>query len=385
MNDTADAAAVRSVLVIAGEISGDMHAAKLIRELKQRGSGIRFWGIGGEEMEAAGVELEYHVRDMAVLGLSEVIRRYGWFRKVFHHMLELAAERQPDAILLVDYPGFNLRFAKQIKKRLGTKVLYYISPQVWAWKASRIPKIAATVDRLMVILPFEVDCYAGHDLQVDFVGHPLVDEVAAARATERSELPWGGAGEQSGSDGLRLALLPGSRAQEVERILPVLVEVVKRLPPNAVRPLIAAASPELEPRVRELSGGLPVVLGQTREILLQAEFGLVASGTATLEAALCHCPMAVVYRTAAFTWFVGKRVVKLPNIGLANIVAGREAFREFLQDDADPAAIAAHVSEVALQPERLAEVRAATLEIESKLGGGSGHASLAEILLAEIK
>jgi len=372
-------ASARSVLVIAGEISGDMHAAKLIRELNERESGIQFWGIGGDEMEAAGVHLEYHVRDMAVLGLSEVIRRYGWFRNVFHHMLELAAERQPDAILLVDYPGFNLRFAKQIKKRFGTKVLYYISPQVWAWKASRIPKIAATVDRLMVILPFEVECYAGHDLQVDFVGHPLVDEVAAARNQGRVDLPWGA------ESGLRLALLPGSRAQEVERILPLLVETVKCLPSGSVRPLIAAASPELEPRVRELSGGLPVVLGQTRELLLQAEFGLVASGTATLEAALCHCPMAVIYRTAAFTWFVGKRVVKLPQIGLANIVAGREAFKEFLQDEAAPNAIAEHVRAVALQPEALAQAKAATLEIEGKLAGGAGQRSLADIVQHELE
>lgn len=368
----------KSVLVIAGEISGDMHAAKLIREVQEKDPSVSFWGIGGDEMEALGVACEYHVRDMAVLGLAEVLRRYGWFHKVFHHMLALAAERRPDVVLLVDYPGFNLRFAKQIKRRLGTTIAYYISPQVWAWKASRIPKIAATVDRLMVIFPFEVDSFrhhVGETFRVDYVGHPLAEGVREARARVRAALPWGE------GDGVKLAVLPGSRAQEVERILPTLVAALRQLPEGLVRPIIAAASPELAPRVRDLADGLTVVEGMTREILLQADYGLVASGTATLEAALCHCPMAIVYRTSALTYAVGKRVVKLPYIGLANIVAGREAFQEFLQDEATPEAIAAHVRKVLGTEGLLSELSEATRVVDAKISDAEGSANASGILL----
>ena len=372
----------RSILVVAGEVSGDMHAARLIRRLRERMDGgdgdLRVWGIGGDGMAAAGVELRYHVRDMAVLGLSEVLRRYFWFRRVFRDMVRRMEADRPDAVLLVDYPGFNLRFAAEAKRR-GIKVLYYISPQVWAWKASRIPKMARLIDRLFVILPFEVEVFAGQGLRVDFVGHPLVEETAAALAAPARELAWGGGG------GPRLALLPGSRRQEIDRILPALVETAERLRGRlGCRPLIAAASEEAVPTLRALAGDIPVVAGATREVLRQAEFGLVASGTATLEAALMECPHIVVYRTAPLTWCVGKRVVKLPHIGLVNIVAGEELSREFLQQEAAPAAMAEHVAGILGDPARLAGQVQALRRVRDRLGDEAA-VDLAEAVLEELQ
>lgn len=369
----------RSILIIAGEVSGDMHAANMIRRVRAdaaaSGGEIRFWGIGGDEMAAEGVELLYHVRDMAVLGLSEVLRRYFFFRRVFHHMLEQMDADPPDALLLVDYPGFNLRFAKQAKKR-GHNVLYYISPQVWAWKASRIPQMAKYIDRLMVILPFEVDVFKGHDLQVDFVGHPLVEETANALNAPETALAWGQ------GDGLKIALLPGSRTQEIERILPVLLEVVQGL--DGVRPLIGAVSDEAVPLLKSIAPDIPIAVGKAREIMRQADFGLVASGTATLEAALMECPHVVVYRTAAFTWWVGSRVVKLPFIGLVNIVANRELSKEFLQDEANPDAIRRFLRPIFCDSAKLRLMKGELKSVRTMLDVGGDRSKIEGIICNEV-
>ena len=201
----------KTVLLIAGEVSGDMHAAGLVRAVRARAPDVRFVGIGGDELQAAGMEARYHVRDMAVMGLAEVLRRYGFFRRVFRDMVRTAQTLKPDLVVLVDYPGFNLRFAREVK-RLGLHCLYYVCPQVWAWHRSRIRLMADVVDRLLAIFPFEPGVFEGTGLRVDFVGHPLVDVAARVRAEPLMELPWKGEP--------RVALLPGSRRQEIQRILP---------------------------------------------------------------------------------------------------------------------------------------------------------------------
>ncbi|MFT5123754.1 MAG: lipid-A-disaccharide synthase [Candidatus Omnitrophota bacterium] len=317
-------------MIIAGEISGDMHAAKLVADVKQHLPDTEFWGIGGECMREEGVDTLVDIREMAVLGITEVLKRYGFFKRVFRDMIDHVEARKPDAVILVDYPGFNLRFARQMHKR-GVKVIYYICPQVWAWKRGRIAQMAEWLDRLLVIFPFEVDVFKGTGLETNYVGHPLVEEAKTALAAPRSELPW--------PANSHIALLPGSRMQEVERILPVMLATLEHIRNERpdVGALIAASSQEAAARIEALTEGVEgvqCVIGQTREILIQADAALVASGTATLETALLGCPMLVIYRTAALTYAIGKRVVKIPYIGMVNIIAGREICPEFIQEAA---------------------------------------------------
>jgi len=328
-------------MVIAGEVSGDMRAAGLLRALRGRLADASFFGIGGPEMRAAGAETLYDVADMAVMGIPEVARRLPFFYRVFREMRRAAGARRPDAVLLVDFPEFNLPFAAAAR-RMGLKVIYYVCPQVWAWRRGRIRRMARSVDRLISIFPFEREFFADTGPRVDFVGHPLVAEAAAARAAPRAGLPWSGTP--------RVALLPGSRANEIEMILPCMREAAARL--AARHPgagfLVASPSERIAGLARRgLAGGAAsgrvaaeVVVGRTREVLRQADAALVASGTATLEAALMGCPMAVVYRTSPLTFLVCRFLVRVPHIGMVNLVAGKRLCPEFVQNDATPAALA---------------------------------------------
>jgi lipid-A-disaccharide synthase len=374
----------KRVLLIAGEISGDMHAAKLVREVRAIDPDISFYGIGGDLLEAEGVKVQYHVRDMAVLGLSEVLRRYGFFRRVFHDLIRSVEKDPPDAVVLVDYPGFNLRFARQMERR-GIKVIYYICPQVWAWKRGRIPKMAQWIDRLMVIFPFEVDLFKGYDIEVQYVGHPLVNAVQSFKDS-------GIAAQLSWDASRKLALLPGSRRQEIERILPDMLEAVRVL--HTEDPdlgcILAAASPEIAADMDAVLVAFPdlaevvrVEIDQTRAVLLRADAAMVASGTATLETALCTCPMIVVYRTAAFTYAVGRRVVKIPHIGMVNIVAGKGVCPEFIQDAVRPADLAAAVSPLLTDTEARA-VMLQELEAVKVLLSEHPGAEAAELVVADV-
>lgn len=377
----------RSLLVIAGEVSGDMHAARVIHALKAQSPDIRCWGIGGDELAAAGVELRYHVRDMAVLGLTEVLKRYGFFRRVFNDVLRQIDAQKPDAVLLIDYPGFNLRLAKQVHKR-GIKVLYYICPQVWAWHRSRIDRMAEIVDRLMVIFPFEVDVFANKPIKVDFVGHPLVDQAKAALAEPPTELPW------PIPEGTRIALLSGSRKQEIDRILPVMLEAAQKL--HAADQLssfiIASPSKEIAEHIDKLvdqsaldSHHATVITGQTREVLRQARAAMVASGTATIETALMGCPMIVVYKTAPMTYWFGKRLIRVPYLGMVNIVASRALCPEFIQEQAEPSRMAAAMQELIADGEARSRVQTGLQEVAAALGEVDAAASAAAVIHAELE
>jgi len=377
--------AKKSLLVIAGEVSGDMHAAKAVRNLQQLDPDLEVWGIGGDELRKCGMEQLYGVADMAVMGLSEVLRRYGFFKKVFAEMCREAEKRRPDAILLVDYPGFNLRFAKYAHE-LGLTVIYYICPQVWAWHRSRIPAMARIVNRLLVIFPFETEVFSGTGLRVDFVGHPLVDECRRALAEPEQKLPWD-AGKR------RVALLPGSRKQEVARILPVMIDAATHLGEtnSAISFILAAPSEEIAAEARSIiaSGNstsqFEVVTGQTREILRQARVAMVASGTATIEAALMGCPMVVIYRTTWLTYLLGRMLVQVPHIGMVNIVAGREICPEFIQHAATGSTIAEAVGQLLNDNARWKTMCAELREVATKLGTGERVSErVAEFLLEEL-
>ncbi len=336
----------KSILVVAGEVSGDLHAAQVVRAAKARSPETVFWGIGGNGLRAEGVELLQHTDQMSVMGIVEVLKHYRFFKTVFNQVLAEVDKRKPDAALLVDYPGFNLRLAAELKKR-GVKVFYYISPKVWAWNKGRIPKMAKVIDRLMVVFPFEVDLFKDTDLQVDFVGNPLVEQTDEFLAGDPTPLPW--------QSERRIALLPGSRKQEIERILPTMLEAAKKL--EALFPdlsfMIATPNGQIQGIVkgrvfqcRKKPSRLNVVCGHAHELMRQAEAAIVTSGTATLETALIGTPHILVYKTSAFTYWFAKAVVKISHIGLVNIVASRTVCPELIQQDATPERLAAETAKL---------------------------------------
>jgi len=350
----------KRVMVIAGEISGDLHAARLIRDLRAARSDVELFGIGGDAMREEGVRIEVDASEMAVLGFFEVLKRYFFFRRVFARMVALLKEEKPDALLLVDYPGFNLRLAKEAHA-LGIPVLYYVSPQVWAWHKSRIPAMAKMLDLLMVIFPFEVEVFKGTGLKTIFVGHPLVESVKRTLARPPEDLPWP-AGEK------RVAILPGSRRQEIERILPVMLDTaaeLRRRDPAATF-LIAAANEDSATQIQaQLAArptpereGIAVSVGQMREVARQARAAMVCSGTATVETALLKCPMIVVYRAAALTVWLGRKLIQVKWLGMVNLVADRTLCPEFIQQDAQPRAMAdALVPLIADSPARQTQLK----------------------------
>ena len=342
-------------MIVAGEVSGDQHAARLVRDLRAARDDVEVFGIGGEALRREGVRTIVDARDMAVLGFFEVLSRLFFFHRVFKQMIALFAREKPDALLLVDYPGFNLRLAAQAHAR-GIPVLYYVSPQVWAWHKSRIPKMAKIIDLLMVIFPFEVDVFKDTGLKTVFVGHPLAESVQRTLARPSPELPWPPGAR-------RIGLLPGSRRQEIKRILPAMLaaaQELRRRDPSTTF-LVPAASADIRDLISQHLAALApedraavaVVEGQMRDVTRQARAAMVCSGTATVETALMKCPMIVVYRTTAPTYWFGRLIIRVPWLGMFNLIAKRTLCPEFIQGDAQPAAMAAAIEALASDsPER---------------------------------
>jgi lipid-A-disaccharide synthase len=373
---------MKRVMIVAGEQSGDQHAARLVRDLRAARGDVEIFGIGGDALRREGVRTVVDSQEMAVVGFFEVLARYPFFRRVFKRMERLLAGEKPDALLLVDYPGFNLRLAAKAHA-LGIPVLYYVSPQVWAWHKSRIPKMARILDLLMVIFPFEVDVFKGTGLKTVFVGHPLVESVKRTLAKPTAELPW-----PEGRN--RVAILPGSRREEIERILPPMLDAARELRRRepATSFLIPAASPEiaalieaqLAARAADERAGVGLVTCQMREVVRQAGAAMVCSGTATVETALLRCPMIVVYRTAPLTFWLGRLLIQVKWIGMVNLVANRTLCPEFIQDDAQAVAMAdALVPLMADTPARQAQL-AGMDEVARALEGAGGVPSAGQLV-----
>jgi lipid-A-disaccharide synthase len=368
-------------MIIAGEISGDMHGAKLVTAIRKIDTGIEFFGIGGDKMRAAGVDIHHDVKDMAVMGFVEVLRRIFFFRRVFLEMVALATARKPDAVILVDYPGFNLRFAAEAHK-LGIRVIYYICPQVWAWKRSRIPRMAETIDRLITIFPFEGKYFEGTGLRVDFAGHPLVDEAKKTWSEPDLNL----VPDHHGF----VALLPGSRLQVINRVLPVMWSaaalIEKRHPEMEfiVAAPTQAVKETLENKIRMLADGptrWSVVAGKTRHVLREARAAMVASGTATIDASLMLCPMVIVYKMAWLSHLLGRMFVKLDNIGMVNILAGRELCPEFIQGNATPIALAEGIEPLLHDGPQRSEILAGLKRVSAELGTGGADENAARVVI----
>ena len=348
------------IFVIAGETSGDTHAAALLAELKSLRPELQISGLGGPKLHAMSTEVDDWTHDAAVVGLWDVLRRYGWFRQKFRKTLDRIAREKPDAVLFVDYPGFNLRMAKALQtERPRLKLLYYISPQVWAWNRARIPRMARWLDRMFCIFPFEKDLYEKSGLHTDFVGHPMAAKLEIL-------------GDEARNPNL-FALLPGSREREVRKIFPVMLSAAKITLARRPQTVFASASSseKLQTLMRDMAAqagvGCEIGLRNARDLMQTAAVGLVASGTATLEATLCGLPYALVYKVAPLTYLAGRAVIKVPHLGMANLLAGKEIVKEFIQQNATPSALAAEALLLIDDAAYRASMRANFAKIREKL------------------
>ena len=361
----------RTVYVVAGEVSGDTHGSELMEALRKEDGGFDFWGLGGPEMSRLSEgSVRDWVEDAAVVGLWEVLRRYGWFKERFDEALAEIMALKPSVLLLIDYPGFNLRLAKQVHEKLPeTKIVHYVAPQVWAWNQKRIPQIAETHDLMICLFPFEVPIFEEAGLRSRCLGHPLVDEL------EEKRIDVGRAGNLVG-------LFPGSRSREVSRLFPMMLESVSRLLKErpGVR-FVAAAASEKIARVMSgilAAGDLPdglveVQTGKSQHLMQVVTCGVVASGTATLEAAYYGMPYCLVYRVAWPTFLIAKLLVKLQFIGLINILAGRELAYEFVQGEANAYEVSLWLGRALANEDDRANLSRELLEAASRLGEPGVH------------
>ena len=361
----------KRLYVVAGELSGDAHGAGLLRALKHQVPALEVHGVGGPQMAAvAGPGLEDWVEDAAVMGIWEVLKRYGWFKERFYKMLADLKEFRPDVLLLIDYPGFNLRFAEAVRKESPeTRIVYYISPQVWAWNKKRIPKMVRLLDEMLCLFPFEKPIFEEAGLETTFVGHPLVDELEEKRIL-------GVVREDS-----LVGLFPGSREREVAKLFPTMIETAKRLKAwrGDLSFEVPAASHKLAVQIRGLLDGagaadlIQVNAGESHSLMQRACCAVIASGTATLEAAYYGLPYCLVYRVAPLTYAAAKVLVKIKHIGIVNILAGEEVVKELVQGAADPSVVSRILRDFLESPERREALRVRLAETCSKLGGPGAH------------
>lgn len=365
------------IVIVAGEDSGDLHAALLVEALKELNPELTFSGLGGQKMHAAGVELYRDLTKLAVVGYWEVIKNYSKFKEIFDFILQKITDLQPAAVILVDYPGFNLRLAKKLHS-LPTKVVYYISPQVWAWKTKRVHEIKQNVDRMLVLFEFEKNFYARFGLDVDFVGHPLVDTVRTTQS--RSEylktldLP---------EEKTTIGLLPGSRLKEIERHLPVMMETAELLHKELPIQFLLIKAPSisralLEDTVRKYNLELPIVEEDIYNAIGACNLCLVSSGTATLETAILGKPMVVMYKTSLPTWLLAKIFVKIPYISLVNVVAQKEVVPELIQYDASAQGLADAVKGIFADEIRIARMKDELKDMVDSLGTSPASRAAAE-------
>jgi len=371
--------ASKTVMIIAGEASGEMHGANLARALVAMAPGLRCCGVGGSAMRAAGVDILLPSSELSVVGITEVVTKIPALLRGRRRVLDALDARRPDLLVLIDFPDFNLHVAKHAKRR-GIPVLYYISPQVWAWREGRVTTIGNRVDHVAVILPFEVAYYRRHGVPVTYVGHPLLDrpplDADLSAVTPSEEAPVVG-------------LLPGSRDREVGHLLPVMLEAADRIRrkfPGA-RFLISRAptvtTGDMDAVLRRAPDGLDVDISteDVRRVFSASTFVIAASGTVTLEAALSETPMVIVYRVSPSSYWLGRLLIRVPFIGLANLIANEPVVPELIQNDASADNIADVVSGYLADGEALAGMRAKLGAIREKLGPPGASDRVARIAL----
>jgi len=369
----------KTIYFVAGEVSADNHGAALMRSLRELDSDLQFVGRGGPHMqEIAGKRLKNWIGDSAVLGLWEVIRKYGYFRQQFRKTLNEIEESKPDRVVLIDYPGFNLRLARALRTQSAQrKIIYYISPQVWAWNRGRIKKMARFLDLVLCIFPFEAELYNESGLRAVFVGHPVIERLETERIYTKR-------------DPDLIGLFPGSRLREVRKIFPLLLEaanLLKRRKPS-LRFEVGASSPGLASETQKMIDSkspdrqmIHIKVGETAAIMQRAFAGIVASGSATLEAAYFRLPFVLIYKVAWPTYLAARLVVTVKYLGMPNVLANKEVVPEFIQHRAKPNLIVKAVWRLMENPEARARMIAEFDEIVGKMGKGEASEKAARAII----
>lgn len=369
------------VMIVAGEASGDLHAAKLVNALREAlsDSHLEVFGAAGPKMREAGVTPIIRSDELSIVGLVEIARALPMFLDAFQKLKQTARERKPDLAVLVDFPDFNLKLAKSLKKQ-GIKVVYYISPQIWAWRSYRLNTIKKYVDLMITILPFEADWYRSRGFEkVEYVGSPLATEVSSDVTTEEFC-------REHGLDPYRqlIALLPGSRTKEVARILPVMLDAARQIERSHsdIQFVIAAANDALASGIKEVAGEhFKIIVGSTYDTLKAARGAAVASGTATLEAAILGTPMAIVYKTSALNYSLLRPLISVEHFGLVNLIAGERVAREMIQHEFTAEALADELLRL-LKPDVNAQIREKLAITTDRLGHGGASKRAAEAILS---
>ncbi len=364
---------MKRFFIVAGEISGDKHGARLMAALRLRYPGCEFDGIGGEEMKRVGLTSLVALQDINVVGFWEVARKYGYFKKLLARCAELLRASHYDAFIPVDYPGFNMRLAAEARK-IGTPVCFYIAPQLWAWGRGRAAKLRDAVDVLMVVFPFEKEFFENFGIRTEFVGHPLLDDPDFASGfspfQERRDM---------------LALLPGSRKQEVRSHLPVLLESARIV--QSARPsteIVIAAPVGIDPALYEAVGTTARIEHNSRAVMKQARVGIVKTGTSNLEAALCGLPFVMMYKTSTLSYLLARRLISLPHISLVNIILGRSVVRECIQREASPRALANELLRLIDNEQAACEMQNEFARLRTLLGDGGAAMRAAECIFTVI-
>ena len=367
-----------TIYFVAGEASGDEHGAALMRALREFVPNLDF---GGPKMQAVAGEAFINWSDSAaVVGLWEVVKRYGYFREHFQNALDEITTLKPDAVVLIDYPGFNLRLARALRKKSpALKIIYYISPQVWAWHRGRIGQMARFLDLMLCIFPFEAELYNKSGLRTVFVGHPMIENLAARRTGEKRQRNLVG-------------FFPGSRLREVRKIFPIMAEVARKIvaEQEQIHFEVAAASEPLAMEIRKMLGASPlrdrvrVVTGDTAGTMQRAFTGIIASGTATLEAAYFRLPFVLIYKVSWLTYFAARFVIKTEHLGMPNVLAGREIIPEFIQYEARPGTISEAVLKLMNDQAARALVISEFDAIIAKLGESGASTNAAQAIVEEL-
>ena len=366
-------------MIVAGEASGDLYGATLTAELRALVPAASFFGMGGDCMRKAGVETLVDANEMAVMGLVEVLGHLPVIVKNFNILKKRLLTDPPSLLILIDYPDFNLRLAK-IAKRAGIRVLYFISPQVWAWRSGRVHGIGRVIDRMAVLFPFELPFYEKAGIPVSFVGHPLLDMVRPSMGKEEALLSFG-------LDPARptLGLFPGSRKSEIAKLLPDILEAAKLLKKRHpdlqfLLPLASSLRREdIAPQVEGAGLEVTIVSGRNHDVMVACDAAISVSGTVTMELALVGIPMVIIYRVSPLSYQIGKRVIKVPHIGICNIVAGKAVCRELIQHEVTGQAIAQEIEALLGNQEYAQWMREEFARVRVKLGSGGALGRLAAL------
>ena len=370
-----------NLMIIAGEVSGDMYGAALIHELKKLDYDTKFYGIGGNLMKSEGAYLIYHLNRMAFLGFVEVVKHIPFIRKVQSELIEFVREKNIDTVVLIDYPGFNLNIAEKLNS-LNVKIIYYISPQIWAWGKNRINKIKRLIDKMIVVFPFEKEIYENAGVDVDYVGHPLMEIIDSHNYLSKEELF-----KEYQLDSAKdiLLIMPGSRKHEVEKIFPVSIKAAEKLSNDFNMQIVVSASQNISEEFLfkiAKKRNFKIIKGHTYDLMKYSRFGIIKSGTSTLEAAIFELPIVIVYKTSSLTYLIVKNLIKVKNIGMVNIILNEQVVPELIQHNASYKMIYEKSKEILSNQDLYNSIKQKLSLVRETLGENGASKKTAQIIFA---